>query len=60
MAIRMQRVVCPACGHGHTFCMRAGETMACEPERLWLRWRAVRFRAEAASLSPKGNDHGYT
>jgi hypothetical protein len=25
MAIRMQRLVCPACGHGHTFAMSMGE-----------------------------------
>ena len=25
MAIRMQWLVCPACGHGHTFAMSMGE-----------------------------------
>ncbi len=26
--VRMQRVVCPACGHPHTFSMPAGESIA--------------------------------
>jgi hypothetical protein len=26
--VRMQRVACPACGHGHTFSMPVGEPFA--------------------------------
>jgi hypothetical protein len=26
--VRMQRVVCPACGHGHTFSLPVGEPIA--------------------------------
>ena len=28
MAVRIQSLVCPACGHGHTFAMKVGEALS--------------------------------
>jgi hypothetical protein len=67
MAIRMQRVVCPACGHGHTFsipvgaamsgvygytCPETGQSAAIGPQG---QWESSEYPAQGAvELSPLG------
>ena len=65
--VRMQWVVCPACGHGHTFSLPAGESIArsygytCpetgQPAAIGLRgqWEASEYAAQGAVvLAPIG------
>ena len=48
MAIRMQWLVCPACGHGHTFAMSMGE-----PPTAAYGYTCPET-GRAASISPQG------
>ena len=65
--VRMQWVVCPACGHGHTFSLAADDSVAraygytCpethQPAAIGLRgqWEACEHPAQGAvALSPLG------
>jgi hypothetical protein len=67
MAVRMQRVVCPACGHGHTFSMPVGQAQSAaygytcpetgQPASIGPRgqWQASEHPAQGAvELSPLG------
>ena len=67
MAIRMQWVVCPACGHGHTFAISVGEATSAaygytcpetgQPASIGPRgqWESSEHPAQGAvELSPLG------